>query len=178
MRELNTSEWVAVGIAVIAVLLFFIFFGGSLFSSNTENESANNKSDILGNSDTNNVEQKSADITAPNGGEDNKLVITDIKVGEGAEARAGLQVRVHYTGKLQDGSVFDTSYDRGEPFVFTLGARQVIEGWEKGIEGMRVGGQRMLIIPPEMAYGDRQIGTIPANSTLFFEVELLGVDNK
>lgn len=103
------------------------------------------------------------------------LGTTDIKVGSGAEAKAGKQVSVHYTGTLQDGTVFDSSKTRGTPFTFTLGAGQVIEGWDKGVAGMKVGGVRKLVIPPQMAYGPNQVGPIPPNSTLNFEVELLEV---
>ena len=103
------------------------------------------------------------------------LKIEDLKVGEGAEAKAGNLVKVNYTGTLTDGTKFDSSYDRNEPFEFTLGAGQVIEGWDKGFAGMKVGGQRKLTIPPSMGYGDQTVGSIPANSTLVFEVELLEV---
>lgn len=102
--------------------------------------------------------------------------IEDKKVGIGAEAVAGKVVSVHYIGTLLDGTKFDSSYDRGEPIKFTLGAGQVIPGWEQGIIGMKVGGERTLTIPPELAYGDRAIGPIPANSTLKFEVKLEGIE--
>ncbi len=105
------------------------------------------------------------------------LKIEDREVGTGDEAVAGRTVHVHYTGTLVDGSKFDSSVDRGQPFSFPLGAGRVIQGWEKGIAGMKVGGKRRLEIPPELGYGDRGFPpVIPANSTLIFEVELLGVD--
>lgn len=100
----------------------------------------------------------------------------DIKIGEGKEAQAGKKLTVNYVGTLLDGTKFDSSYDRGQPFTFTLGAGRVIEGWEKGLLGMKVGGKRRLVIPPEMGYGDRQVGNIPPNSALIFEVELLSVE--
>jgi FKBP-type peptidyl-prolyl cis-trans isomerase FkpA len=111
-----------------------------------------------------------------------KLVKTDIKPGDGAVAEAGKQVSVHYTGWLYDeaasghqGNKFDSSRDRNQPFSFKLGAGEVIPGWDHGVQGMKVGGKRLLIIPPELAYGARGVGAIPPNSRLVFEVELLGV---
>ncbi|MDP6352133.1 MAG: FKBP-type peptidyl-prolyl cis-trans isomerase [Alphaproteobacteria bacterium] len=105
------------------------------------------------------------------------LETEEITVGDGATAARGDRVSVHYTGWLIDGTKFDSSRDRGRPFGFTLGAGQVIKGWDSGVVGMRVGGTRRLTIPPELAYGDRAVGggLIPANSTLVFEVELLDV---
>lgn len=100
----------------------------------------------------------------------------DLTAGTGAEAVAGKNVSVHYTGTLTDGSKFDSSLDRGEPFRFRLGAGQVIQGWDQGVVGMKVGGKRRLTIPPELGYGARGFPpVIPPNSTLVFEVELLGV---
>lgn len=105
------------------------------------------------------------------------MEITELKVGTGAEAQSGKKVKVHYTGTFLDGKVFDSSVTRGEPFSFTLGAGQVIEGWDQGVAGMKVGGKRKLVIPPELAYGPNGIpGAIPPNATLAFEVELLGVE--
>ena len=105
------------------------------------------------------------------------LEIEDMEVGTGIEAANGDRVTVHYTGWLIDGTKFDSSIDRGQPFVFSLGAGQVIQGWDRGVRGMQVGGIRKLTIPPELAYGDRPVGggLIPANSTLVFEVQLLDI---
>ena len=107
------------------------------------------------------------------------LQIRDIEKGTGEEANVGETVVVHYTGWLMDGTKFDSSLDRGTPFSFTLGERRVIPGWEKGVEGMQVGGKRELIIPPDMAYGARGAGdVIPPDATLKFEIELLDVKAK
>ncbi|MFA9438124.1 FKBP-type peptidyl-prolyl cis-trans isomerase [Uliginosibacterium sp. sgz301328] len=104
------------------------------------------------------------------------LTIEDSIFGTGAEAKPGRTVVVHYTGWLLDGTKFDSSKDRGEPFSFDLGRRQVISGWDKGVAGMKVGGTRKLTIPPHMGYGARGAGgAIPPNATLVFEVELLDV---
>jgi len=102
------------------------------------------------------------------------LIVQDEVIGTGAEAVAGSLVSVQYTGKLENGTVFDTSVGKA-PIQFPLGQGYVIQGWELGITGMKVGGKRLLIIPPDMAYGDKDNGPIPANSTLIFEVELVGV---
>ena len=104
------------------------------------------------------------------------LKIEDLVVGTGVEAVAGKSVSVHYTGTLTDGSKFDSSLDRNQPFQVRLGAGQVIQGWDKGVAGMRVGGQRRLTIPPELGYGARGFPpVIPPNSTLMFDVQLLDV---
>lgn len=106
------------------------------------------------------------------------LIIEDLVVGNGAEAVKGKYITVHYTGWLTDGTKFDSSLDRNQPFSVTLGVGQVIRGWDEGFNGMKVGGKRKLTIPPEMGYGSRAIaGVIPANSTLIFEVELLDVQD-
>jgi peptidylprolyl isomerase len=100
----------------------------------------------------------------------------DFEVGEGPEAETGQSVAVHYTGWLEDGTKFDSSLDRGQPFVFQLGAGQVIRGWDEGVAGMKVGGQRQLVIPPELGYGEQGAGgLIPPNATLVFEVELVEI---
>ena len=104
------------------------------------------------------------------------LTIEDIVVGEGEVAEKGQNVSVHYTGWLIGGKKFDSSKDRNDPFSFGLGQRQVIAGWDEGVQGMKVGGTRKLTIPPELGYGTRGAGgVIPANATLIFEVELLGI---
>ena len=115
-------------------------------------------------------------ITNPSG-----LQYDDVTVGNGAQATAGIDVTVHYTGWLQNpdgsaGAKFDSSKDRNDPFVFALGAGQVIKGWDEGVQGMKIGGVRRLVIPSALGYGARGAGgIIPPNATLIFEVELLGV---
>lgn len=116
------------------------------------------------------AEKGSSDVANSN------LQIEDIQVGSGETAEAGKVVSVHYTGWLVDGTKFDSSVDRGEPFEFPLGQGMVIQGWDQGVQGMKVGGKRKLTIPPELGYGARGAGgVIPPNATLIFEVELLDV---
>jgi FKBP-type peptidyl-prolyl cis-trans isomerase len=110
-------------------------------------------------------------MTTPSG-----LKYEDIETGTGAAARSGQKAKVHYTGWLKNGQKFDSSLDRNDPFEFTLGAGQVIKGWDEGVAGMKVGGKRKLTIPAELGYGARGAGgAIPPNAELIFEVELLGL---
>lgn len=103
------------------------------------------------------------------------LKIKDVAVGTGREVKPGDSVTVHYTGALLNGTKFDSSYDRNAPFETKIGVGQVIKGWDEGIVGMKAGGKRILIIPPDLGYGAQGAGSIPPDSTLIFEVELLGV---
>jgi len=157
MKEMNRNEMIAVTVAVVVVVVILLI--GIL------NTIANNSAQNI--SATNEISMEQVQGSG--------LITKDVVIGEGEEAVAGLIVTTHYTGTLDDGTVFDSSVARGAPFSFTLGTGQVIQGWDLGIAGMKVGGKRELTIPANLAYGDRAIGTIPAGSTLHFEVELLGV---
>lgn len=106
---------------------------------------------------------------------DSGLQYTDLVEGTGDSPKSGQKVTVHYTGTLEDGTKFDSSRDRGQPFDFKIGVGQVIKGWDEGVSTMKVGGRRQLIIPPELGYGSRGIGPIPPNATLIFDVELLKI---
>lgn len=107
---------------------------------------------------------------------DFKTEIVDLRAGTGAECKAGDTVTVHYTGTLEDGTKFDSSRDRGQPFSFPLGAGRVIKGWDVGVAGMKVGGHRKLTIPADEGYGSRGAGgVIPPNATLYFDVELIRI---
>lgn len=123
------------------------------------------------------MELRKPDVDVVPGPPPQDLVITDISVGDGEEAKRGQTVTVHYVGVSHaNGEEFDASWNRGEPFRFPLGGGRVIAGWDQGVEGMRVGGRRQLVIPPHLAYGDRGAGGVIApGATLVFVVDLLGV---
>ena len=119
----------------------------------------------------NTKEHRMSQLTTASG-----LIIEDVILGEGAEACAGQNVSVHYTGWLTDGTKFDSSKDRNDPFEFDLGGRSVISGWDEGVQGMKIGGTRKLTIPPQLGYGARGAGgVIPPNATLVFEIDLLEI---
>ena len=105
----------------------------------------------------------------------NELLIEDILPGEGKEVVKGALITTHYTGWLEDGTVFDSSLEKGRPFQCVIGTGRVIKGWDQGLMGMRVGGKRKLLVPSALGYGERQVGCIPVNANLIFEIELLEV---
>jgi peptidylprolyl isomerase len=116
---------------------------------------------------------------SPTGASGSGLVQTqDLRAGTGATAASGDTVTVHYVGTLVNGTKFDSSYDRNQPFSFRIGAGQVIAGWEQGVPGMRVGGKRRLTVPPSLGYGSQTVGSIPPNSTLIFDIDLLSIAGK
>ena len=172
MKELSKKEWVAVSVAVLFV--GYTLFGGSVTSlfnikSMQDNTQANNQNT---NTDT---EQASVAQALSSGAIMNDVLISDSIKGQGAEATTGKAISVNYVLALSDGTVLQNSKDFGAPFTFVLGAGQVIQGWEKGFMGMKVGGVRTIVVPPSLGYGTQQVGPIPANSTLVFTVELLDV---
>jgi len=151
-------------IIFIAVAVVLLFVGGGIisgmFNINTKTEMSNNEESK--------VQAQNQDLT--------QVQIQDSTVGQGDEAVIGKTVTVNYTGIFTDGKKFDSSLDRGVPFSFKLGSGMVIKGWDIGIQGMKVGGKRILVIPPEFGYGANDYGPIPGNSTLVFEVDLLKVE--
>ena len=167
-----TQTGIAVALALAVALGFFVF--GTPFMGSFATDTA---SEDMAVGTTTSLTTESMDLSlAPNEPLPTDLVVTDVVVGSGPEALPGQMVTVHYVGALPDGTVFDASANHGQPFTFQLGAGRVIRGWDEGVKGMKVGGKRRLVIPPDMAYGPQAVGdVIPANATLLFEVELLAV---
>lgn len=156
MRKLSKNEWVATVLAIAFVA--YTLFGGSimgLFKKNSMNENS------------------AAAINTTTNSSNSSVIINDITVGNGQEVKNGDLVSVHYILSISDGTVLQNSKDFGAPFQFTLGAGEVIPGWEQGFAGIKVGGVRTIVIPPELAYGANQAGPIPPNSTLIFTIEVV-----
>lgn len=155
-----------IGLVVFAVIAGALLWFGSGYSGKISNEAleTSQKSATI-------IEQTQSKIME-------KLKINDVVVGNGGEAKIGDTVSVNYVGTFESGTKFDSSYDRNEPFSFTLGAGEVIKGWDLGVAGMKVGGKRELVIPPELAYGERGASPIiPPNATLNFTIELVKVSS-
>lgn len=156
MKKLSKTEWVAVAVAIVFV--GYTLFGANIMSLFQKNLMNGNSTATVANSNTPNTKG---------------VIINDISVGQGPEVKSGDRLSVHYILSLSDGTTVQNSKDFGKPFQFTLGAGEVIPGWEQGFAGMRVGGVRTIIIPPELGYGTNQAGPIPPNSTLVFTIELI-----
>lgn len=178
MNEASKNKWIAMVVAIVIVAFFFGTIVLYSFNKNVEkNLDVNSNGEVSAvkpinkiTTDTNTKNNMNT-TTSPEG-----LVVEDKVVGTGDEAVAGKTVFVDYVGTLENGTKFDSSYDRGEPIEFVLGTGRVIKGWDMGIAGMKVGGKRRLVIPADLAYGNRAVGgVIPANAVLVFEVELVGV---
>ncbi len=179
---LSKFEIVCIGLSVLsmAAALYLVRIETSFLAltpASTQTAQLNNNGIIVvaDGGDVNNQRTDALQNAADEKGNLKRLVIEDIRVGEGTEVANGDTVVVHYIGTLQNGVEFDNSNKRGEPFTFTVGKGQVIKGWEQGLVGMKIGGQRILVVPPDLAYGSTSIGPIPANSTLVFVIELLEI---
>jgi peptidylprolyl isomerase len=167
-----------ISIACMAAALYLIQLetNEAIFGASAQ-DAAVTQSDVVvvAAGDETNERTKAIMEAADDNGNVKSMIVDDIKVGEGAEVKAGDTVAVHYIGTLQDGTEFDNSKKRGTPFTFNVGGGQVIKGWDEGLVGMKVGGQRVLVIPPEKAYGENGIGPIPPNATLVFAIELVEI---
>lgn len=169
---------VGVSVGLMALALFFLRLNGSLDAGidmviNSEKPDAQTASVVMSDSSPEGLSKSLAE--AMDGSRVEKLVISDVTLGTGEEVKEGDAVSVHYIGTLQNGQEFDNSYKKGSTFTFTVGKGNVIEGWEKGVLGMKAGGQRILVIPSTLAYGSEGFGPIPANATLVFAIELVEI---
>ena len=180
MKLFNTYEALGIlaSIAVMTLALATVRFKTDTFMTasalQSQNQAAVTSATDSNNNQSPNLENALKDAFTPQG-ELGELVIDDVRIGEGAVVEVGNTISVHYIGTTQDGTRFDSSYERNEPFTFTVGEGKVIKGWDDGLIGMKVGGQRILVIPSEMAYGNRRVGPIPPNSPLVFAVELVEI---
>lgn len=174
----NKFELLGIGASILsmAVALYLINIETSaLTMSNTDSQQASAVVTV-GNGEDAQTELRNALLKGTNqNGTVEKLIIDDVVIGGGVEAKTGDTVAVHYIGTLPNGQEFDNSNKRGEPFEFTLGEGRVIKGWEDGVVGMKVGGKRILVIPSDLAYGDQGYGPIPGGATLVFSIELIEV---
>lgn len=176
---MENKKFVLVTIALIILFVAGAYYVYKIPSPVTEDLSQNiESSDTINSVDSGNTlgAETSVATGSANNQMNEQLITQDLVVGTGVEAVAGKKVTVNYLGTLTSGTKFDSSYDRNEPFSFSLGAGEVIAGWDQGVAGMKVGGKRKLTIPPSLGYGSADLDVIPPNSTLVFEVELLKVE--
>jgi FKBP-type peptidyl-prolyl cis-trans isomerase len=176
---MNRTELIGIflSVVVMALMLAFMRFDTGTLATNLQTNARQPAGVITVDESNSNQNQAMADAVtkaAPNA-QLQSLIIDDITIGEGPAVKTGDTVAVHYIGRLQNGAEFDNSYSRGAPFTFTVGQGRVIEGWDKGIVGMQVGGQRVLVVPAAMAYGKDGFGPIPGNANLVFSIELLEI---
>ncbi len=169
IARLNRQRTI-IGVIVGRVVILIAFFVYRYYSSKTQS-TAQGGNYPLGTLDSTPPSLGANAVTTASG-----LKYEDLQVGTGATAKSGDPATINYTGWLTDGTKFDSSLDRNKPFNFTIGIGQVIAGWDEGVQGMKVGGTRLLVIPPTLGYGSTAQGTIPANSTLVFEVQLVSVN--
>ncbi len=175
--SVNKYEVVGILVSVAVMIVVLMYLKGSTEETIvTDNVGTTNRTTVVTTDEEQGVSLTNAivDASSPEG-KLLSLVVDDVRIGKGASVKEGDVVVVNYIGSTRKGVQFDNSYEREQPFTFTIGEGRVIEGWEKGLIGMKVGGQRMLIIPSEMAYGNRQVGPIPANSILVFAIELVAI---
>ncbi len=178
--NLNKFETIGIGVSIGAMVLalFLLRVESSNNLTLTSDTAADQAAAIIVGSEGNQDAELATAIlegSSPSG-EIQRLIIDDVAFGSGPEVVTGDTISVNYIGTLQNGQEFDNSIKRGEPFTFTVGAGRVIAGWEQGVVGMKVGGQRVLVIPSDLAYGDRGAGPIPGDATLVFAIELLSIN--
>lgn len=180
MSPINRIEVIGIflSVVVMAIVLAFVRFDSSNLALDLPDGASQTASLVTAVDEANPNQQAAladAIVSAAPGADLKSLIIDDIVIGEGAEVKKGDTIAVHYIGRLQNGQEFDNSYTRGTPFTFGVGAGRVIQGWDEGVVGMKVDGQRVLVIPSDMAYGDSGFGPIPGGANLVFAIELLQI---
>lgn len=176
--NINKFELAGIGVSVIAMALalFLLRIDSSVFSSNILNTDTQSATIVVSDDSNDASAIANAIVEASDKSEIERLISDDVVLGVGDSVETGDTVSVHYIGTLQNGQQFDNSYTRGTPFEFTVGEGKVIEGWERGIIGMKTGGQRILVVPARLGYGEEGYGPIPKNATLVFAIELLSIE--
>lgn len=177
---INTYEAIGIGASIIMMVLALFLLNvdeKTLSAVVPESQTQTAAVVVVNDGDGQNQDELARALVAAYDGMDTlqKVVVDDVVLGGGAEAVSGKTVRVHYVGRLENGQEFDNSEKRSEPFEFTIGAGEVISGWEEGLVGMKEGGERTLVIPPQFGYGNHAVGPIPANATLLFSIKLIDV---
>ena len=179
MSPVSKKELIGVflSVSVMALVLAFMRFSNGDLAINSQSKTDQTASVISVDESITNQQAALADaiVDGSVGATLKSVIIDDVVIGDGEIVKSGDTIAVHYVGRLQNGQEFDNSNTRGVPFVFEVGAGRVIQGWDEGVLGMKVGGQRVLIIPSEMAYGDKGAGPIPPGATLVFIIELLEI---
>lgn len=175
--NLTKFEVYGIGFSIAALVLALWIVRSEMTVALTDTQSEQQSGSVfIGENENQRAAVADALVEASDAGTLSRLIIDDVIISDGEVATEGDMVTVHYIGTLQNGQQFENSYREGEPFTFELGAGRVIDGWDQGIEGMRVGGQRILVIPPHLAYGREGSGPIPPNATLVFAIELIAVE--
>jgi peptidylprolyl isomerase len=179
MSPLNKFETIGIfaSVAIMAIALAVVRFETDTFASIAEEAGVNQQATIVvANGDDLDAIQQSLADNVDFDGTLKKLIVNDVRKGKGEAVQNGDTITVHYIGRLQDGTQFYNTYLKGDSFTFKVGEGKVIDGWDQGVVGMQVGGERILVVPPHMAYGAEEIGPIPANSPLVFAIELLSIE--
>lgn len=176
--NINRFEAVGIGVSVaaMALALFLLRVDSTAFSS-TGDDASNTQpaAVVVADNEIEGAARADAIVEASSSGRVDRLIIDDVTIGEGSAVEEGDTVSVHYIGTLQNGQQFDNSYAKGTPFEFVVGDGKAIAGWEQGLVGMKEGGQRILVVPPELGYGANGYGPIPGDATLVFAIELLEI---
>lgn len=178
--NLHKYEVIGIGasVVVMAIVLFLLRMDSAVFTTASNESTTSQQASVVVAEDNPNQQGALADAiidASSSSGRVDRLIIDDIVIGNGEGVKDGDTVAVHYIGTLQNGQQFENSYTKGELFVFTVGEGKVIAGWEEGVIGMQPGGQRILVMPPELAYGETGYGPIPKNATLVYAVELIEI---